>query len=207
MFKKLQNNIIKHLVPFYGILKKRYENELSDKILEEFASCGQNITIHFPFHIINPEYIHVGNNVNSMYGLRLEAIDTYANEQYTPCIRIGNNVSFNTDCHIACINSIIIEDGVLIASRIFITDHFHGDTSQKYFHIPPAIRPLISKGPVIIRKNVWIGEGVVILPGVTIGENAIIGANSVVTKSIPDNVIAAGMPCKIISTLTSSKNL
>lgn len=46
------------------------------------------------------------------------------------------------------------------------------------------MRPLFSKGEVIIEDNVWIGEGVAVMPNVTIGKNSIIGANSVVTKSI-----------------------
>lgn len=52
--------------------------------------------------------------------------------------------------------------------------------------------------PVSIGNNVWIGGSVTILPGVTIGDNVTIGAGSVVTKDIPDNVVAAGNPCRII---------
>ena len=52
--------------------------------------------------------------------------------------------------------------------------------------------------PVTIGNNVWIGGSVTILPGVTIGDNVTIGAGSVVTKDIPDNVVAAGNPCRII---------
>lgn len=52
--------------------------------------------------------------------------------------------------------------------------------------------------PVTIGSNVWIGGGVKIVPGVTIGSNVVIGAGSVVTKDIPDGVIAAGNPCKVI---------
>ena len=51
--------------------------------------------------------------------------------------------------------------------------------------------------------NVWIGEGVKVLKGVTIGKNSVIGAGSVVTKSIPDNVIAAGNPCKVIKQINN----
>jgi acetyltransferase-like isoleucine patch superfamily enzyme len=60
------------------------------------------------------------------------------------------------------------------------------------------VRPLISKGEVVIGDNVWIGEGAMILPNVHIGEHAIIAANSVVTKDIPAYSIAAGVPAKII---------
>ena len=62
-------------------------------------------------------------------------------------------------------------------------------------------RKLISKGPVIISDNVWVGEGVVILPDVSIGKNAIIGANTVVTKDVPDNAVVAGNPAKLIKIL------
>ena len=55
---------------------------------------------------------------------------------------------------------------------------------------------------ITIGDNVWIGGNVCILPGVTIGENVVIGAGSVVTKDIPDNVIAAGNPCRILRTIT-----
>lgn len=56
--------------------------------------------------------------------------------------------------------------------------------------------------PVVIEDNVWIGGGVSILGGVTIGKNSIIGAGSVVTRDIPDNVIAVGNPCRVLRELT-----
>lgn len=52
--------------------------------------------------------------------------------------------------------------------------------------------------PVHIGRNCWIGAGTVILPGVTIGENTVIGAGSVVSKDIPANVVALGVPCKVL---------
>lgn len=55
--------------------------------------------------------------------------------------------------------------------------------------------------PVKIGDNVWIGGNVSIMPGVTIGDNSVIGDGSVVKKSLPNNVVAAGNPCKIIKIL------
>lgn len=52
--------------------------------------------------------------------------------------------------------------------------------------------------PVHVGKNCWLGAGVIVLPGVTIGDNTVIGAGSVVTKDIPDNVIAVGNPCRVL---------
>jgi lipopolysaccharide O-acetyltransferase len=59
-------------------------------------------------------------------------------------------------------------------------------------------RPLISKGPVIIGPNSWIGDGAVITPGCTVGQGSIIGANSVVTTDIPEFTVAAGIPARCI---------
>jgi galactoside O-acetyltransferase len=52
--------------------------------------------------------------------------------------------------------------------------------------------------PIRIGKNCWLGAGVIVLPGVTIGDNAVIGAGSVVTKDIPDHVVAVGNPCRVL---------
>jgi acetyltransferase-like isoleucine patch superfamily enzyme len=59
-----------------------------------------------------------------------------------------------------------------------------------------------SKGPVIIEEDVWIGSNSVVLPGVRIGSGSVIGGGSVVTKDIPDNMLAFGNPCKIIRQIT-----
>lgn len=56
--------------------------------------------------------------------------------------------------------------------------------------------------PIKVGDNVWFGGNVVVLAGVAIGNNSVIGAGSVVTKDIPDNVIAAGNPCKVIRKIT-----
>ena len=52
--------------------------------------------------------------------------------------------------------------------------------------------------PVRVGRNCWLGANVVVVPGVTIGDNVVVGAGSVVTKDLPDNVIAVGNPCKIL---------
>lgn len=55
--------------------------------------------------------------------------------------------------------------------------------------------------PITVGNDVWIGAGVQVLPGVTIGNNVVIGAGSVVTKDIPDNVVAVGNPCRVLRTI------
>ena len=56
--------------------------------------------------------------------------------------------------------------------------------------------------PITVGNNVWIGAGAIILAGVTIGDNSVIGAGSIVKKSIPANVVAAGVPCRVLRKIT-----
>jgi lipopolysaccharide O-acetyltransferase len=119
----------------------------------------------------------------------------------TTCIAIGSNVQINDYVHIAAISNITIGNNVLIASKVFITDHNHGEYGMNNYHdspdMMPILRPLRSR-PVIIEDNVWIGETVSILPGVKIGQGSVIGAQSVVTKDIPPNSVAIGAPARVI---------
>lgn len=59
--------------------------------------------------------------------------------------------------------------------------------------------------PITVGNNVWIGAGVQVCPGVTIGSNVVIGAGSVVTRNIPDNVIAVGNPCRVLREITEAE--
>ena len=86
---------------------------------------------------------------------------------------------------------------------VMITDNSHGHTDNiSELKINPIDRPLVSKGPVVIEENVWIGEKVSIMPNVTIGRGSIIAANAVVTKSVPAYSIVGGCPARVIKTLS-----
>lgn len=190
MFSKLMRGI-------EIVYSKLYWN--SEK--KTLKKCGEKSYIQFPFVLIGGKYISIGKNFQAYKRLQLEAHDYHNGMRFNPQIIIGDDVSLNYDVHIGAINKITIGDGTLIASKVFITDHFHGNTRVEDLGIPPSKRELYSKGEVYIGKNVWIGEGVAIMPGVTIGNNSIIGANSVVTKDIPDNCVVGGSPAKIIRCL------
>lgn len=178
-------------------LNLKAEAELN-QIKNKFKKVGDNFFLKKDYRVYNPHNIEIGDNFYALERFRIETIDEHWDQKFEPRIKIGNNVIFNNDIHIGCINSIIIEDNCLFASRIFITDHNHGDTSLKTCNVSPVKRPLLSSGPVVIKKNVWVGEGVAIMPNVTIGENSIVAANAVVTKDVPPNVVVAGVPAKII---------
>lgn len=65
----------------------------------------------------------------------------------------------------------------------------------------PRRDKLESARPIVVGDNVWLGGGAIVLPGVTIGENTVVGAGSVVTRDIPSNVVAAGVPARIIRSI------
>ena len=97
--------------------------------------------------------------------------------------------------------------GITIGHHCFI-----GPNCGMYTAIHPALAEERNQGfekalPIVIGDNCWIGADVTILPGVTIGSNTIIGAKSVVTKDIPDHVIALGNPCRVLRPITENDSI
>lgn len=89
-------------------------------------------------------------------------------------------------------------DNVFIAPNCVFSTAGHAiDSEQRNRGLEIAL-------PITVGDSVWIGANVSVLPGVTIGSNTIIGAGSVVTKDIPDGVIAVGNPCKVIRKITEA---
>ena len=136
----------------------------------------------------------IGRNVN---------IDTPFYCDYGRHISIGDNVIININCTFVDCNKIQIGNNVMIASNVQIYTATHPvDTCERLVENwketdeIPYFRTYAL--PVKIENNVWIGGGVIILPGVIIGKNSVIGAGSVVTRSIPENSVAFGNPCKVI---------
>jgi acetyltransferase-like isoleucine patch superfamily enzyme len=179
----------------YRNLKKDTE---TNAVKKSFKSIGADALLPERLTLINSHYITIGKNFSALDNLRLEAWSNYAGDTFSPALTIGDNVSVGADVHIGCINEVSIGSNVLMGSRIYISDHSHGEITADMLDIPPVKRPLISKGNVVIEDDVWVGDGVCILPGVHIGRSAVIGANTVVTKSVPARGVVAGVPGKII---------
>jgi lipopolysaccharide O-acetyltransferase len=161
-----------------------------------FAQCR---LIRRPFYIRGKRWIVLGKNLTCGRGLRVDALGDRSTT--SPLIHIGSDVAINDYVHIGAVESVSIGNGVLIASKVFITDHEHGGYGKGNVHTDPRIAPgmrALSASPVVIEDDVWLGEFVSVLPGVRIGKGTIIGATSVVTKDIPPYCIAVGSPARVI---------
>ena len=148
------------------------DNDKKREILEKlFGSVGKNVAVDMKFYCDFGKNIFIGDDV--IIGSNCTFID---NERITigSCVMIAPNLQIYTAYH-----PILPEDR-------YIADRDENDPI--YFNTCAQ--------PVEIKDGAWIGGGVIILPGVKIGKNSIIGAGSVVTRSIPDNCVAVGNPCR-----------
>jgi acetyltransferase-like isoleucine patch superfamily enzyme len=110
--------------------------------------------------------------------------------QHHENLELGKNTDIGAFTYINAKYIVRIEEGVQIGSHCAIYSHSTIDNKQ---------------GTVVIKRNVKIGTHSVIMPGVTIGENTIIGAFSYVTESVPKNVMAFGVPAKIMKQIDESE--
>lgn len=198
MFRKIKNKIMYYLYSQMKYMKSLNEKTELENLKKKFKKVGANFHLGKDYSVLNPQFIEFKDGFYAKERFRIESITNYENQLFSPSIKIGSNVSFNTDIHIGCIDKVEIGDNCLFASHVFITDHDHGETTLQALELAPAKRKLVSKGPVFINDNVWVGEHVSILSGVTVGKNSIIATNSVVTRDIPANSVAGGAPAKIL---------
>lgn len=116
-------------------------------------------------------------------------------------IHLGDDVFINFNCTILDCMPVKIGNKVLIGPNVQLYSATHPISHEQ------RRAGLESAASITIGDDVWIGGGVVICPGVSIGERTVIGAGSVVTKSIPSDVVAAGNPCKIIRHLNQTQDI
>ena len=111
---------------------------------------------------------------------------------YGSNIFVGENFFANYDCVILDCNEVRIGNDVMFAPKVQIYTAYHP--------LDPEIRrtQLEYAAPIVIGDDVWLGGGVIVCPNVEIGAGTTVGAGSVVTKSIPPRVFAAGNPCRVI---------
>lgn len=188
-------------------------------LCSSFKECACSVRFGRVGLIKCPQCIRIGDNTAFGEGLYLTAWEKYnlpSNmidynadicvkqvkgkrvQSLSPLLSIGKDCHFGAYNHISCTNQITIGNGVLTGKWVTITDNSHGNTDFLNLELTPLSRPLFSKGPIVIKDNVWIGDKATILPNITIGDGAIIAANSVVTHDVPSYCVVAGNPAKIV---------
>lgn len=146
-------------------------------------------------NIQNPDSLYFGKNVGIGKYTYFLPCKSHLGSKYNPQIIIGDNCWIGIRNSFAAIDRIQIGNNVLFAGYVHITDHSHG---YENISLPIRAQTLISKGPVIIENDCWLGFGCEILSGVHIGTHSIVAARAVVTKDVPSYSIVAGNPAKVI---------
>ena len=140
------------------------------------------------------EIFPLENNVKSAF------FEPNIRVEYGTNVSFGKNFYMNYDCMLLDVAKISIGDNVMFGTRVMIVTPMHPMLGEERImqQFPDGFYNIEYAKPVTIGNNVWLASGVIVCPGVTIGDNAVIGAGSVVTRDIPSNVLATGVPCKVI---------
>lgn len=179
---KLQVMIIKRIISYFKFLKYK-------RVFGNIHSCCNIVS---PLRIDGGNNIYIGKNVFVAYKTWLAALPLTGEKECR--LELHDGVTLGHFNHIYATKKIILEQNVLTADKVYISDNLHG---YEDVSIPIKNQPIIQNGEVIIGENSWLGENVCVL-GASIGKHCIIGSNSVVTKNIPSYCVAVGVPAKII---------
>ena len=156
-----------------------------------FRHIGSRSRIIKPLRLKNVEHISIGTGVMIN---KYNWLQTIQIKDRRPELTIGDGCVLGNFNHITCVDRVLLEDKVLTADRVFITDHGH--------EYADPTRPIIDQGialrkPVVIGGGSWLGENAVVI-SCRIGRNCAVGANSVVLSDIPDYSIAVGAPARVV---------
>jgi acetyltransferase-like isoleucine patch superfamily enzyme len=180
--------VVKPLLLATSTLLRILPTSFAEVILELFRVMPTRVGIALRYSLIRRIAKCCGDNLAVFEGCYLHRLDN---------VQIGDNVSIHPMCYIDALGGLTIGSNVSIAHGTTIITFEH-DFSQpsKCTKDTPVIRE-----PVTIGNDVWISAGVRILAGVTIGDHVVIGAGSVVTKDIPSNSLAVGIPARPIRSI------
>ena len=158
----------------------------------QFKHFGKKSRIDKPLRIDGKNFIEIEDHVyvQPYTWLACQPLTGCPN----PVLKMGKGTTIGNFNHIYATQSIVIEDYVLTADKVYISDNLHG------YEIPnrPIIQqPIKQVNPVRIGEGSWLGENVCVI-GASIGKHCTIGANSVVTHDIPDYSVAVGAPARVV---------
>lgn len=164
----------------------------------KFHQIGKGAILFKPLQLDNPKSISIAEGVFVAEGVWLMG----SKSSIIQTLKIGSRTVIGHYAHIVGLSAVNIENDVLIADRVFISDCTH---EYELVEKPIAEQPVKIINPVTIGEGSWLGENVCIC-GANVGKHCVIGANSVVTKDIPDYCVAAGNPARVIKRFDFERN-
>jgi len=141
--------------------------------------------------IPRPAGVALGERVHVCRDARLESTALAGSSEHGRIV-IGDGVFIGERASIVSHAAITIGSLTMVSHNCSIMDFNHGTAPGT-----PMARQPGRTAEVRIGEDCWLGAGVIVLPGVTIGNGTVVGAGSVVTRSLPENVIAAGVPAQV----------
>ena len=157
-----------------------------------FKKFGRKSMLINPKYIMGGENIEIGNRVVIRDFAWLGALPLTGAADCR--LVIGDGCVIGHFNELFATNSVIIEDNVLTADRVYISDNLHG---YEDVSIPVVKQSIKQIGTVRIGEGTWLGAGVCVI-GASVGKHCVVGANAVVTKDIPDYSVAVGIPARVV---------
>lgn len=164
-----------------------------------FGAFGSCSVIQPPVRLLGEEHIAIGNHVFVGAGSWLQVL---GQPDRGGSLVIGDGTSLAGDCTLSAARSVRLGERVLLARRVYISDHMHAYDDTARAVLDQGIERLM---PVEIGDGAWLGENVVVCPGVRIGRGAVIGANAVVLDDVPDHSVAVGAPARVVRSFSGSE--
>lgn len=161
----------------------------------KFGSSKGLVRIDSHVTFQNPDTLHFGNGVSIGKYSYFLPLKQFRGQYYNPAIIIGDDCWIGIRNSFAAIDRIEIGNHVLFAGHVHITDHSHG---YEDIDTPVSRQALVSKGPVLIEDQCWLGFGCEVLSGVHIGKHSVVAARAVVTKDVPPYCVVAGNPARVV---------
>lgn len=174
-----------------------YDANYDEALIKEMTECKDKC---FEYNSLRPSQAEEKSRlIKEILGKTKESVTIQAPFwcDYGYNIEVGENFYANHNC--------VMLDGAKITfgNNVFVAPDCGFYTAGHPIDIERRNKGIEYSHPISVGDNVWIGGGVKVMPGVKIGSNVVIGGGSVVTRDIPDNVIAVGNPCRVLREITN----
>ncbi len=160
----------------------------------QFREIGAGARVSPPFRYYGLNQISLGEHVMIHRDCWIQVLGEQGDDKSSRIV-IKAYAGIGMGSTISAAQQVVIEEYVLLARNVYISDHAH---AYENLDVPIKHQGIDHIAPVSIGRHTWLGQNVVVLPGVTIGQHCVIGANAVVNSSIPDFSVAVGAPARVV---------